>query len=73
MGKVWAAFDLTLLVIVILLAGCGSESGMASPGCGTPGIGLGLTSPVEALGLALLIFAFVHRDIPAYYWQAGFI
>jgi hypothetical protein len=24
-----------------------------------------------ALGLALLIFAFYHRDIPAYYWRTG--
>jgi uncharacterized membrane protein HdeD (DUF308 family) len=24
-----------------------------------------------ALGLALLVWAFIHRDIPAYYWQVG--
>lgn len=24
-----------------------------------------------ALGLALLVFAFIHRDIPAYYWKVG--
>jgi drug/metabolite transporter (DMT)-like permease len=26
-----------------------------------------------ALGLALLVFAFIHRDIPAYYWKVGLL